>query len=114
MPAPILDGVTLPAPTSHTLQLVPVTQDVELADGTTVRYHRGHRTRVSMRWRMVSRSVRDAIVALSRVRGVTQYVDIDGTPYVVRVDSPDEVDSVAATDPVRYDVGLTLIERRPR
>lgn len=114
MVLPILNGVTLPAPSSHAVQLMPVSQEVELADGSTSRYHRGHRTRITMRWRMVKADVRDQIVELSRLREVTQYVDIDGAAYVVRVDDSDGVDTIAATNPVRYDVGLTLVERRPR
>lgn len=112
--APMLAGVTLPRPTGYTRTPEPVVDERTLADGTQVRYHRGHRNTWELRWSLKSEAVADLIESLGRTRGVTQYVDIDGTPYVVLCGDIDGVEAVAATDPVRYAVGLSIIERRPR
>lgn len=114
MPAPILDGQTLPLPSSHVREAEEVVDRRTLADGSTVRYHRGHRTRIRLGWRMRPAAAAALVDQLSRLRRVTQYVDIDGTPYVVEVQASDGVEAVPGTDPIRYAVGLTVVERRPR
>jgi hypothetical protein len=111
---PYLNGQALPLPASNVRELVPVVEEKTLADGTTVRYHRGHKTRVTLRWTRKREDVAKAIDALGRLRGSTQFVDQDGTPYVVLVESSDGLDAVPGTDPPRYGCGLVLIERRPR
>lgn len=112
--APVLDGTTLPFPNGYVRESVPVVAEKTLADGTVVRYHRGHRTRFTLRWTRKRETVADVIEALGRLRGATQYVDQDGTPYVVLVDSSDGLEPVPGTDPPRFNCGLVLIERRPR
>lgn len=114
MALPILDGRTLPAPSSHVRDLEDVVDRRTLADGSTVRYHRGHRTRVRLGWRLQRAAAAKLVEELARVRRTTQYVDIDGTPYVVEVAGFDGADAIAGTDPVRYTVGLTVAELRPR
>lgn len=114
MPAPILDGITLPAPNTRVLDLVEVVDRRTLVDGTTVRYHRGHRTRIRLGWGLRQYDAAELVQTLARLRAVTQYVDIDGKPYVVEVEGFDGAEAIAGTDPVRYSVGLTVAERRPR
>lgn len=112
--APVLDGQTLPLPNGKVRDAVPVVDERTLADGTTARYHRGHKTRFTLRWQLKRQDVADLVESLGRIRGATQYVDQDGTPYVVLVEELDGLEPVAGTDPVRYGCGIVLIERRPR
>ena len=112
--APVLDGKTLPLPNGYVREPVPVVVEKALADGTVVRYHRGHRMRFTLRWSRKRETVADMVEDLARLRGATQFIDQDGTPYVVLVESSDGLEPVPGTDPPRFNCGIVLIERRPR
>jgi hypothetical protein len=114
MPAPVLAGVTLPLPSGYGVTPVPVVDERELADGTLVRYHRGHRTRWALSWRSKRPDTLADIFQAAQVRGVTQFVDLDGVPHVVLVEDVDEASAIPGTVPVRWECGVTLVERRPR
>jgi hypothetical protein len=112
---PVLAGSALPLPNGHERTPIPVESTVELAGGGRSRYHRGHRVRVELEWRSLTTDAADTLdAAVRRTRGATQYVDIDGTPYVVLVEEYSGRDAVPGTDPVRYRASLTVEERGPR
>jgi hypothetical protein len=112
--APVLDGVTMPRPSQYRRTPVAVAQDRELSGGTIARYSRGHRFQHVMSWELAQETAALLLEQLGRIRGVTQFVDMDGTPYVVLVDDFDGLEPIAGTAPVRYKVSLSLKERRPR
>lgn len=112
--APVLDGVTMPRPSTYRRTPIAVASDRELAGGTIARYSRGHRFQHSMSWDLAKESAALLLEQLGRIRGVTQFVDMDGTPYVVLVDDFDGLEPIPGTEPPRYKVSLTIKERRPR
>lgn len=112
--APTLDGVTMPRPSTYRRTAKAVKDDRELASGTVARYSRGHRFEHVLGWELAQETAALLLEQLARIRGVTQFVDMDGTPYVVLVDDFDGLTPIPGTAPPRYKVGLTLRERRPR
>lgn len=111
---PVLDGVTMPRPSAYRRRPVAVASDQELSSGTIARYSRGHRFTHELSWELMQESGALLLEQLGRIRGVTQFVDMDGTPYVVLVDDFDGLEPIAGTAPPRYKVSLSLKERRPR
>lgn len=112
--APVLDGVTMPRPSAYRRTPVAVASDRELAGGTIARYSRGHRYEHKFGWELAQEAAALLLEQLGRIRGVTQLVDMDGTPYVVLVADFDGLEPIPGTAPPRYKVSLSLRERRPR
>lgn len=112
--APVLDGVTMPRPSTYVRRPVAVASDRELASGVIARYSRGHRFEHKLSWALAQETAALLLEQLARIRGVTQFVDMDGTPYVVLVDEFPGLEPIPGTAPPRYKVSLSLKERRPR
>ena len=114
--APILNGVTLRRPNKHTRTPEGIVSEVQLANGATTTYHRGHRTVLELSWVNMREADAALVDAAGRLRGAVSYVDIDGTTYVVMVEPGgySGLEAVPGTSPVRYSASLSLRERSPR
>lgn len=110
----VLNGYTLPLISRYSRKRVPVEETRELSSGTVARYHRGHRSVFNLSWSMVHADALEVIEQVGRIRGATQFIDVDGTPYVVLVEELDDIVPIPGTEPEKYAVGIRLTERRPR
>lgn len=111
---PTLAGVVLPRPSAHTRTPVEVSSSTQLADGSDATYHLGHRMVFDMRWDLATDEVASLVERLGMLVGPVEYVDLDGTSYVVSVADRAPREAIRGTDPVRYTVGLTVQEHAPR
>lgn len=114
MPSPRLAGVTLRAPSSHSRVPAEVSTEVQLADGSTASYSQGFVMVWSLTWELTSGEESASIERLGMLVGPQEYVDIDGTVWVVTVSDRQPREAIRGTDPIRYGVGLTLQEHTPR
>lgn len=112
MPAPVLNGVTLPRPNAQSKSGSGVGGDVQLASGALVRYDRGKRATWAVKWNRCTDATRSLLEAAAAVRGAVTWTDPFGFTATVLVDDP-QVDPIAGTDPPRFDVALKLTAVRP-
>lgn len=113
MPNPVLAGVTLPLPSSHTRTPEAVEQTSQLASGAVARYHLGYRMVVALSWDVLGDLDAARVTTLGMQRDPVPFTDIDGATTVVLVSDP-QVQAIPGTDPVRYTASLTLSEQAPR
>lgn len=111
---PTLAGVVLPRPTSHTRTPMEVSSTTTLADGSDATYHLGHRMVFDMSWDLATDDTAALVERLGMLVGPVEYVDLDGTSYVVTVNDRAPREAIRGTDPVRYTVGITVQEAAPR
>lgn len=109
---PVLGGVDLPRPNSITENPERFGSEVVLAAGDLRVYDGGQRQVFELSWNKATEDVLAAITASARP-AVTSYRHTDGEMYVV-LTSPVQRQPIAATDPVRFAVSLTLREQAPK
>lgn len=108
--APVLRGVTLPAPNRHERTPEDVYGTTTLAGGGEVRYVRGRRYTYSLAWSAMTEAnlavLRSAVTSFGRV----PFVTVEGELVTVVVDGPPREEILPGTVPTRYRVDLRLRE----
>lgn len=110
--APVLNGSTLPRPSSVDDGAERVGTSVQLAGGALRGYTAGQRRVISLTWNKAT----EATLALLRAAAVARfvaYVHNDGDAFIVEVDPP-SAQPIAGTEPTRFSASITIREQGVR
>lgn len=109
---PVLNGATLPRPSSVDDGAERVGTSVVLAGGARRGYTGGRRRVITLTWNKATEATLALLRAAELARFVP-YVHVDADAFVVEVDPP-TVSAVAGTAPPRFSVSMVLTEQGVR